>query len=124
MNAVKMIPLAADHPLLDASVAEGSSDEPPSPPASLAALPDPMPLSPLNDLRGAMQPIMRGLVLDVAFLETIKRNSPRMFLDYLRFAYAADLEGKPGGGNNQQVIIQAPFPRGPLDVLPPHLRIE
>lgn len=110
--------------------AHGSPDEPPIPhpvlPATPAfpAVPDPpVQMTPLNSLRAELQPIMRDLVVDRAYLEQIKRSSPRMFLDYLRMAFATELEGK-GSGGNAQVIIQAPFPRGPLDVLPPHLRVE
>jgi hypothetical protein len=81
-------------------------------------------LAPLNALRASLQPLLGPMLCDVAYLESVKRNaSPRTFLEFIRFAYAADLEGKTGG-NNQQVIIQAPFPRGPLDVLPPQMRIE
>jgi hypothetical protein len=72
-----------------------------------------------------LQPIARDLLCDRAYWEQLKRNaSPRTFLEFVRFAFAADLEGKTGGGGNAQVIIQAPFPRGPLDVLPAHMRIE
>ena len=82
-------------------------------------------LAPLNALRALLQPMIGPMLCDVAYLESVKRNaSPRTFLEFVRFAYAADLEGKTGGGANAQVIIQAPFPRGPLDVLPPQMRIE
>lgn len=81
--------------------------------------------TPLDALRADMQPIMRDLLIDRPYLEMIKRTaSPRTFLEFVRFAFAADEQAKAGGGNNQQVIIQAPFPRGPLDVLPSHMRIE
>lgn len=128
-----------DHPLLDASVAfepdpaaaAGSPDElvpairAPLPASLAPAPPAGAVLSPLNLLREQLQPIAHNLLCDVAYWEQIKRtSSPRTFLEFVRFAFAADLEGKPGSGNNQQVIIQAPFPRGPLDVLPPHLRME
>jgi hypothetical protein len=82
-------------------------------------------LAPLQALRSTLQPMLAPLLCDPAYLESIKRNaSPRTFLEFIRFAFAADLEGKTGGGGNAQVIIQAPFPRGPLDVLPAHMRIE
>ena len=108
----------------------GSPDEPPPPPAQNNVIPFPQAqtvntLAPLNDLRGKLQPIAADLLCDRAYWEQLKRNaSPRTFLEFVRFAFAADLEGKAGGGNNTQVVIQAPFPRGPLDVLPPHMRIE
>lgn len=82
-------------------------------------------LAPLAALRTQLQPLLAPMLCDVAYLESIKRNaSPRTFLEFIRFAFAADLEGRANTGNNQQVIIQAPFPRGPLDQLPPMMRIE
>jgi len=43
----------------------------------------------------------------------------------VRFAFAADLEGRPGGsGLNQQFVINAPFPKGPLDDLPAGFRVD
>jgi len=81
--------------------------------------------SPLDKLRADLQPIAHDLLHDRAYWELLKRNaSPRTFLEFVRFAFAADLEGKPGAGLNQQINIVAPFPRGPLDELPPHMRTE
>ena len=83
------------------------------------------PLAPLAALRADLQPIAATLLCDPAYWEQLKRNaSPRTFLEFVRFAFAADLEGRANQGNNTQVVIQAPFPRGPLDVLPAHMRIE
>jgi hypothetical protein len=84
----------------------------------------PLPPSPLDALRAKLQPIAAELLCDVAYWEMLKRtSSPRTFLEFVRFAYAADQEGR-AGGSTQQVIVNAPFPRGPLDVLPPHMRIR
>jgi hypothetical protein len=82
--------------------------------------------APLPALRAELQPIARRLLCDEAYWEHLKRTAaPRTFLEFVRFAYAADLEGRSGGGTlNQQVIIQAPFPKGPLDILPAGFRIE
>ena len=106
-------------------------DDPPPPPPGVvpaidAAIAAGRVATPLDALRAALQPIARDLLCDVAYWENIKRNAaPRTFLDFCRFAYAADLEDKNvNGGGNAQVIIQAPFPRGPLDILPAHMRIE
>ena len=107
-------------------------DDPPPPPAGLvpaidAAIAAGRAMTPLDSLRTQLQPIARDLLCDIAYWENIKRTaSPRTFLEFCRFAFAADLEGKGAGngGGNAQVIIQAPFPRGPLDILPAHMRIE
>jgi hypothetical protein len=70
-----------------------------------------------------LQPIAAELLVDPAYWEMLKRTaSPRTFLEFVRFAFDAD--NAKGGGNNTQVVIQAPFPRGPLDVLPQGMRIE
>lgn len=104
----------------------GSPDEPALPFAVSTAPTPPAALNtPLNALRAELQPIARDLIVDRAYLELVKRNaSPRTFLEFVRFAFAADLEGKPGAALNQQIIVQAPFPRGPLDELPPQMRTE
>jgi len=107
-------------------------DDPPPPPAGLvpaidSAIAAARVATPLDALRSQLQPIARDLLCDIAYWENIKRTaSPRTFLEFCRFAFAADLEGKGAGngGGNAQVIIQAPFPRGPLDILPAHMRIE
>ena len=107
-------------------------DDPPPPPAGLvpaidSAIAAARVATPLDALRTQLQPIARDLLCDIAYWENIKRTaSPRTFLEFCRFAFAADLEGKGAGngGGNAQVIIQAPFPRGPLDILPAHMRIE
>ena len=107
-------------------------DDPPAPPPGVvpaidSALAAARIATPLDALRTQLQPIARDLLCDVAYWENIKRTaSPRTFLEFCRFAFAADLEGKGAGngGGNAQVIIQAPFPRGPLDILPAHMRIE
>jgi hypothetical protein len=102
---------------------------PPQHPAPLASLvpadtPQQNVLAPLAELRAEIQPIARDMLCDRAYWEFIKRNSsPRTLLEFVRFAFAADLEGKTGG-NNTQVIVNAPFPRGPLDVLPPQMQID
>lgn len=109
----------------------GGADDPPPPPPGLvpvidAALAAARVATPLDALRTQLQPIARDLLCDIAYWENIKRTaSPRTFLEFCRFAFAADLEGRGvQGGGNAQVIIQAPFPRGPLDILPAHMRIE
>jgi hypothetical protein len=106
-------------------------DDPPAPPPGVvpaidAAIAAARVATPLDALRSQLQPIARDLLCDQAYWEQVKRNaSPRTFLEFVRFAFAADLEGKgAGSGGNAQVIIQAPFPRGPLDILPAHMRIE
>lgn len=79
--------------------------------------------TPLDNLRAALQPIAHDLLADQAYWEMLKRTAaPRTFLEFVRFAFAAD--EKVGQGNNQQIIITAPFPRGPLDVLPAQMRID
>ena len=121
------VAIPAPPPLWDRGA--GSPGETPSP-SMLASMQPPVPpptanaLAPLQALRGQLQPMIGPMLCDVAYLESIKRNaSPRTFLEFVRFAYAADLEGK-AGGNNTQVNVMAPFPRGPLDVLPPQMIIE
>jgi hypothetical protein len=110
-----------------------AADQPaPSPPNTTTQLSTvvldnaPQPINaPLTALRAKLQPIAGDLLTDRAYWELLKRNaSPRTFLEFVRFAFAADLEGRPGAANNTQVNIVAPFPRGPLDELPPHMRVE
>jgi hypothetical protein len=107
---------------------EAAADQPAASAYPLTQLPAPLPASrnsPLDALRKDLQPIARDLLVDRAYWELLKRNaSPRTFLEFVRFAFAADLEGKPGAALNQQINIVAPFPRGPLDELPPHMRLE
>jgi hypothetical protein len=77
-------------------------------------------------LRAELQPIAHKLLCDEAYWEQLKRTAaPRTFLEFVRFAFAADLEGRPGGsGLNQQFVINAPFPKGPLDDLPAGFRVD
>jgi hypothetical protein len=82
--------------------------------------------APLPALRAELQPIAHKLLCDEAYWEQLKRTAaPRTFLEFVRFAFAADLEGKGGvGALNQQFVINAPFPKGPLDTLPPGFRVD
>ena len=84
------------------------------------------PTPPLHALRAELQPIAHKLLCDEAYWEQLKRTAaPRTFLEFVRFAFAADLEGRPGGsGLNQQFVINAPFPKGPLDDLPAGFRVD